>query len=102
LASTASCCCVAGNSITSSLIGAYSSLWEITNVEGAWIGETPSFRFAPESYGTFTVKLDGQGAYEGLTAVMEADFTVDCGFDSRGVVVDGVLPATPGVIVTGE
>ena len=83
-------------------IGAYSALWEITNEGGAWVGQTASFRFGPESYSTFSMRLDGQGGYEGLTAVMEGDFTEDCGFDIRGVVVDGDLPATPGVIVTGE
>jgi hypothetical protein len=83
-------------------IGAYSTLWEITNEGGAWVGQTASFRFGPESYSTFSMRLDGQGGYEGLTAVMEGDFTEDCGFDIRGVVVDGDLPATPGVIVTGE
>lgn len=54
------------------------------------------------SYSTFSMRLDGQGGYEGLTAVIEGDFTEDCGFDIRGVVVDGDLPATPEVIVTGE
>jgi len=83
-------------------IGAYSTLWEITNEGGAWVGQTASFRFAPESYSTFTVKLDGQGGYEGLTAVMEGDFTEDCGFDIRGVVVDGDLPATPVAVLTTE
>ena len=83
-------------------IGAYSALWEITDEDGSWVGETASFRFPPDSYNTFTVMLDGQGAYEGLTAVMEADFTDDCGFDIRGVVVDGELPATPVAVVTTE
>ena len=83
-------------------IGAYSALWEITNEGGGWVGDTASFRFPPESYSTFTVKLDGQGAYEGLTAVLEADFTEDCGFDLRGVVVNGDLPATPTAVATTE
>jgi hypothetical protein len=83
-------------------IGAYSALWEITNEDGAWVGQNSSFRFPPDSYNTFTVKLDGQGAYEGLTAVMEADFNEDCGFDIRGVVVDGDLPATPVAVVTTD
>ena len=74
----------------------------ITNEDGAWVGQTTSFRFPPESYSTFTVKLDGQGAYEGLTAVMEADFSEDCGFDIRGVVVGGDLPATPVAVATSE
>lgn len=42
-----------------------------------------------------------QAAYSGLTAVMEGDFTEDCGFDIRGVVVDGELPATPEIIAGG-
>ena len=63
---------------------------------------TATFRFAPESYSTTSVALEGQGAYAGLSAIMEGDFTEDCGFDIRGVVVDGDLPVTPEAVMTAE
>ncbi len=83
-------------------IGAYAALWEVTGADGGWVGDYTTFRFAPESYSTMTVALEGRGTYEGLTALMEADFTDDCGWDVRGVVVDGELPATPVAVTTTE
>jgi hypothetical protein len=76
-------------------VGAYSGLWEVTNEEGSWVGEFSTFRFLPDSYSTLSIELDGQGAYDGLTAVMEADFLESCGWDLRGVIVDGELPPNP-------
>jgi hypothetical protein len=76
-------------------IGAYAGLWEIRTDDGSWVGEYDTFRFAPYSYSTFSAQLDGHGAYENLEAIMEADWRDDCGWDLRGVVIGGELPAHP-------
>ena len=76
-------------------IGVYAGLWEITNEEGSWLGDYSTFRFPPDSYSTLTVHLDGFGGYDGLTAVMEADWLESCGWDLRGAIVEGQLPDTP-------
>jgi hypothetical protein len=41
------------------------------------------------------VPLVGAGAYEGLSAVMEASEDSHCGWNLRGLVIDGALPSTP-------
>ena len=76
-------------------VGAYAGLWEITNDGGSWLGEYATFRFAPDSYSTLSIQLDGSGGYDGQTAIMEADFLESCGWELRGVIVEGRLPDTP-------
>ena len=70
--------------------------WRIENDEGAWQG---SFGYMDPLDGgevTVMVPLKGEGAYEGLTAMVEsAHDSVACVWQWRGLVVDGDLPAYP-------
>lgn len=76
-------------------IGVFSGLWQITNDGGEWVGAHSFARLSPTEYSTATIRMDGRGGYEGLTAVMEADWRIDCGYDIRGLVVEQSLPEFP-------
>ncbi len=82
-------------------VGAYSGLWEVVTDDGAWVGEYATFRTPPMGYSTITVQLRGEGSNEGLTAIMEGDFADRCGWDIRGVVVEGSLPENPAPLFGG-
>ena len=62
------------------------------NDQGAWRmrpAPSPEFPDAPE-VGAEVWVLDGEGAYDGLTAVLVVD-----GFEPHGFIIDGDLPPAP-------
>jgi hypothetical protein len=81
-------------------IGVYSGLWHVTNDDGEWIGPYSFVRLTPSEYSTVTIRLDGQGGYQGLTAVVEIDWRSDCGWDVQGFILEHSLPEPP-LPVTG-
>lgn len=64
--------------------------YRIVNDEGAWEGSTPFFSTAAVDFSPATVVLVGEDAYEGLIAVMDADWNA-----ISGVIVPGPPPPVP-------
>jgi hypothetical protein len=70
--------------------------WRIENDDGAWQGSYHIMDPLDGEDVTVTVALAGEGAYEGLTAIVESAFdSVACVWQWRGLVVDGDLPPYP-------
>jgi hypothetical protein len=70
--------------------------WRIENDEGAWQGSYHIFGMGDGADVTVTVPLIGEGAYEGLTAIVESAFDAQaCRWDWRGLILRGELPAYP-------
>lgn len=75
--------------------GVYVALWSISNADGAWQGPTTNVLLPESGFGTTSTLLTGSGAYEGLSAFMQADWREDCGWDISGYVLEGDLPQAP-------
>jgi hypothetical protein len=82
---------------------AYRETQRIVNDDGAWQGSmitfvAPEERDAERATGTgttanvLTYLLVGEGGYEGLTAIYDQVWDGACGFDVRGIILDGDLP----------
>jgi len=65
--------------------------WRIENDEGAWQGSYHIVGGAP-----VVVPLVGEGAYDGLTAIVESAFSEsDCAWEWSGLIIDRGLPEYP-------
>ena len=71
-----------------------SESWRMENAGGTWQGSEHSVILPDGSRTTATAVLSGEGAYAGLTALVEVTFV---GFDKewRGVILEGSLPPLP-------
>jgi hypothetical protein len=69
----------------------------IENDDGAWQGSFRTFGLADGFLTTNRItSLIGEGEYEGLGAIWESSWLHDeCGWDVRGMVIDGELPPFP-------
>jgi hypothetical protein len=65
----------------------------IENDEGAWQGSSVGFTDAGEVSETGPAVLIGEGAYEGLTAMIATSIEGECFLNVRGIVIS--VPATP-------
>lgn len=70
----------------------------IANEDGAWTGSGRLYAVPSEDAGAVgqdepTWVLTGEGAYEGLTAILRPDFSAEGSFG--GVIVEADLPAAP-------
>ncbi len=72
-----------------------SALWHVVNDGGEWIGEYTTLRTPEHGYATNAIRLVGHGGYEGLFAVIQADFRDDCGWHVEGFILDRDVPAFP-------
>jgi hypothetical protein len=73
----------------------YSALWQVVNEGGQWIGPYSTL-VAPEfGYATNAIRLVGSGGYDGLFAVIQADFRDDCGWDVTGYILEQDVPGFP-------
>ena len=75
--------------------------WRIENSDGAWQGSYTVIGLpsdgSVETLAT-TVTLAGEGEYEGLSALWEAQFdSRACSWSVRGLIVEGELPPAPDV-----
>ena len=68
--------------------------WHVETEGGAWEGIETPIVFSDESRSTTTAVLVGEGAHDGLTAVIEFDQEGE-GWDLRGVIIDGDMPPPP-------
>ena len=70
------------------------TVYRLVDDEGAWQGHSPAFELQPCEFSAVVVALTGEGAYEGLTAVVEYPPISACAFDTdlRGVIFGGPLP----------
>jgi hypothetical protein len=73
--------------------------YQIVNDEGSWSGTSPGVGFngadvaAEEEVDFQTALLTGEGAYDGLSAILLVDFAQrDGGGDIKGVIYPGELP----------
>lgn len=66
---------------------------QIENDEGAWHGSSVGFSDTGDDSVTGPAVLIGEGAYEGLTAIIVTSIEGDCFLNVRGFVVS--VPATP-------
>ena len=74
--------------------------WRIVNDEGAWEGTFNGLRLDDgESWASTTYPMYGEGAYDGLVALVAWDYTRvgsgDCFWIVKGVIVEGDLPEAP-------
>jgi hypothetical protein len=70
--------------------------WRIENDEGAWQGGQTELVLADGTQLRSLTTLTGEGAYEGLTALMSVvGFEEGCTADIRGVIVEGVPAHEP-------
>jgi hypothetical protein len=78
-----------------------SATWRIVNEDGAWQGSFPHIVFLDDHASTVTTALSGEGAYAGLTAIVEGQHDWDaCTWAVRGLIIEGDPPATPDPFVT--
>ena len=77
-------------------IGVYSALWHVVNDGGEWIGPYTTLHAPEVGWATNSVRLEGSGDYQGLYAVIQADFRDDCGWDVTGYILERDVPAFPG------
>ena len=78
------------------LLAAAMGTLRIQNDEGAWQGSFPYAFLADGSGTTGSAVLEGEGAYEGLSAIMAVRFLFpECAMDTRGLIVGGEAPPTP-------
>jgi hypothetical protein len=75
-------------------IWTWQALWRIETEDGAWEGVETPLVFTDGSRSTTMVALDGEGAYDGLTAITEFDHE-GSGWNVRGVIIDGEMPPVP-------
>jgi hypothetical protein len=82
-------------------IGAYTirrTAWRVENEDGAWQSEVLTGADFPDGSQTVrTYTFHGEGAYDGLTAIVEDGAPQEDQFDSdlRGVIIDFDLPPDP-------
>jgi len=68
--------------------------FRIENDGGAWqMRPVVSLLFPDDEYSVWTGIFDGEGDYEGLTAI--AEVAEDNGFTVRGVIIEGEVPPAP-------
>jgi hypothetical protein len=69
----------------------------IENEDGAWQGSWVEFSADGSGASLWTAVLDGEGGYEGLTAIWEATMLADgtCGADVEGMVFAGTVHTAP-------
>ena len=78
--------------------GVVANTFRLTNAEGSWHGSPYQNWYVDGDNSTTTAVYTGEGAYEGLTALMEMDFDVQnpvCAWDVHGYVIEGQLPPFP-------
>ena len=69
--------------------------FRIENEDGAWqMRPITNIEFFVGEYSVWTGIFDGEGGYEGLTAVAEVT-EADRGFSLRGVIIEGEVPPAP-------
>jgi len=78
---------------------AWAEAHRIENDEGTWQGSSVGFSDTGDDSETGPAVLIGEGAYEGLTAIIVTSIEGDCFLNVRGFVTS--VPATPAP-VTGE
>ncbi len=81
-------------------VGVQTDLWRIENEAGAWSGESTGFGHdgevpAGDAIEISTVILLGEGAYDGLTAYLIADWAPAVGADVHGAIFSGQMPPAP-------
>lgn len=71
--------------------------WRIETQEGVWQASSTFVGFPGGSYSRVTSALVGEGSYDGLFAVWEADYLGDaaCAWDVRGVIFPAAPPESP-------
>ena len=70
----------------------------LTNADGWWHSSGYNNVYSDGDNSTYTDVLIGEGAYEGLTALMESDFdelNPVCAWDVHGYIIEGQLPPMP-------
>jgi hypothetical protein len=70
----------------------------LTNADGSWHSSGYGNVYVNGDNSTGTDVLTGEGAYEGLTALMEMDFdelNPYCAWDVHGYIIEGELPPIP-------
>jgi hypothetical protein len=86
---------VSSADLASSAVAIWSSAWRVENEDGAWQSEPAySLDFHDTSGAPYTAVFRGEGAYEGLTAVVELELD-GSRWDLRGLIFDGGLPPDP-------
>jgi hypothetical protein len=78
--------------------GVVASTYRLTNDDGSWHGSRYQNWYPDGDSSTTTAVYIGEGAYEGLIAVMEMDddeLSPVCAWDVHGYVIEGELPPTP-------
>jgi hypothetical protein len=78
--------------------GVVASTYRLTNDDGSWHGSRYQNWYPDGDNSTTTAVYTGEGAYEGLIAVMEMDYdelNPVCAWDVHGYVIEGELPPTP-------
>jgi len=76
-------------------ISVFSALWHVVNDGGEWIGPYTTLRNPEIGYATNAIRLEGHGGYEGLYAVIQADFLDECGWDVTGYILERDMPPFP-------
>jgi len=76
-------------------ISVFSALWHVVNEGGEWIGPYSTLRSPEIGYATNSIRLEGHGGYDGLYAIIEADFRDDCGWDVSGFILERDVPPFP-------
>jgi hypothetical protein len=72
----------------------------IENDEGAWQGSVVMLRYPDDTTYLGPVVMVGEGAYEGLTAIVAfVEFGEECGVE--GYIIEGTIPEPP-VPQTGQ
>ena len=76
----------------------YHRTFRVDNADGSWV-EQPSVAllFPGDSGSAGTTVFVGEGAYEGLTAIVEVDWISSSSglFDVRGIITDAGIPPLP-------
>ena len=78
--------------------GVVASSFRLTNTDGSWRGSRYQNWYADGDSSTTTAIYTGEGAYEGLIAVMEMDYdelNPVCAWDVHGYIIEGQVPPTP-------
>jgi len=78
--------------------GVTAATTRLTNADGWWHDSGYSNNYVNGDSSTYTNVLTGEGAYEGLTALMESDFdelSPYCAWDVHGYIIEGQLPLMP-------
>jgi hypothetical protein len=70
----------------------YSGTARLENADGVWVGEVENSHSRP--YERMRLVVEGQDAYDGLTAIIDQAETEEFG-EFQGVVFDGGLPPMP-------